>query len=227
MADTFIKQATGEFMKDSNGIYLKSRPFNQQVIQDGLSFWGSADPNYLTLIDGLVSEAYDIRGTGQKMIQNTVANRPILLNNSLLFDSTDILSKANESAKTMFVVINAKYSGTLGVGGIGTSQADGLKELGSLWSNQGYTQTSSPIYMFYNSDKRSTAFPAASISNVNVILHSFYDFNIINKTMLVGGALYSSSGSVKIIEWGWYNRVLTEPEVIYNINALNAKYSIF
>jgi hypothetical protein len=44
-------------------------------------------------------------------------------------------------------------------------------------------------------------------------------------TMYLGDL--ADANGCKVKEWGWYNRLLSETEVIYNINCLNQKYAIF
>jgi hypothetical protein len=50
--------------------------------------------------------------------------------------------------------------------------------------------------------------------------------NYTNVTFDVGSVSPLATSAGEIYEWGWYNRLLTESEVIYNQNALMKKYGI-
>ena len=92
---------------------VKDRPFNQDIIQTGLSFWGRSDESLLTLVGGLVSEAYDVRdgyGGARKMVQGTAIRRYTYTSNSLYRpSSTDVfgLTKSNTTCYSGFIVCKA------------------------------------------------------------------------------------------------------------------------
>jgi hypothetical protein len=69
MADILLKNSEGKIWANNAGKILLGKKFSEDVIQDGLTFWGRTNPLFLTLINGYVSEAYDVRGNGTKMIQ--------------------------------------------------------------------------------------------------------------------------------------------------------------
>ncbi len=76
MGTKILRNTEGKIWANENLIPIRNRPFEETILQNGLVFWGRADSNYLTVVDGLVSEVYDIRGTGIKMSQSTVTARP-------------------------------------------------------------------------------------------------------------------------------------------------------
>jgi hypothetical protein len=217
MADIFIKNPTGEIWKNSDGAILKAKKLNEMPIQQGLEFWSAADPAYLTIIDGLVSEAYDLRGTGQKMIQPNIVNRFTFINGIIYASYSEInkyLYKTNVNIKTGFIVMKAPN----------ITQQTGLWVSNSLalWTNSADQYT---IGLFFRNNIKYNI--TASVPNIvtnRKIMHTLTDFNQTNITLRVHDLGY---GPTELLEWGWYDRVLTEMEVIYNINALNAKYSIF
>ncbi len=105
-----IQNLDNTIWRDATGKLLMSRPFEQTIIQEGLTFWGSADPSYLTIIDGKVSEAYDIRGTGQKMIQNTVLRRMTYTKRYLKVTGQQFLATATNDSnfKSAFIVVRVR-----------------------------------------------------------------------------------------------------------------------
>ena len=220
MADQILKSTSDKIWVNSAGKVMKAKKFNESVLQVGLSFWGAADPAYLTIIDGLVSEAYDIRGTGQKMVQNTVTRRPKLILNELLFSrSNDSLYMNSQSARSVFIIMKIPVGGQT-VHGIRGSSMD----LGTTTSQYGYGQYPTYTYNYYFNNIEKTVLTSNPFTYV--ILHSKYDFNTINSLITIGD-FYGYQLNCYIKEWGWYNRILTDIEINYNINALNAKYQIF
>jgi len=221
MADIFIKNASGEIWKNSEGAILKAKKFNEMPIQQGLTFWGAADPRYLTLVDGLVSEAYDVRGTGAKMAQVTIANRPSLYSNSIRFTGNHKLT-ITTTALNGFIVFKsvANTGNNIGLGGAR------LSYLGERQDRPGFINVGAILDYYYgNNVKFNTFMPQ---NNNLQILHTINGNLIVNNNTMILGTLYNETvPDVQIVEWGWYNRVLAELEVIYNINALNAKYQIF
>lgn len=223
MADTFIKQASGEYIKDSNGIYLKSRPFNQQVIQSGLSFWGSSDPSFLTIVDGKISEAYDIRNTGIKMTQPTVLSRPELSGWYINFKNLQTLTIASQSVKTVFIVM--KVNAQIATSGGGLISGVGNTVFGALLTNTFRNLVSNVQRPFYaNISKINSTF--TFVAGTTYSYTSLYEITTTSASMSIG-VFNNATWDISVLEWGWYNRVLTEQEVVYNQNALNAKYLIF
>ncbi len=223
MADIFIKNTNGEIWKNTDGAILKAKKFNEIPIQQGLSFWGAADPNYLTLVDGLVSEAYDIRGTGAKMIQNTVANRLIYEGNYIrLINSSDHLAKISENASSMFIVCYIPLDNTTNnPTGIGKQSGFGL----GVHTKMTYYVNSTSSIAYVNDIKYN---PLVNISGIgSKIMHTITNPAIVNSTIKIGDYETTGQANFRIYEWGWYDRVLTEMEVIYNINALNMKWGVF
>lgn len=219
MASIIAKSSDGKIWKNSDGKILKAKTFSQEVIQNGLAFWGSADPNFLTIVDGLVSEAYDIRGTGVKMIQNTVIYRFGHSINKLTSNSANPkLSLSNQIVKSMFIVVKCSISSDSW--GLGHTYHRGIELYPSNIRYTNYSGTSG--YYSINGVKK---IAASSSTSINVI-HSIDSYDGSLNTMNLGsyGNAYMTA---EIYEWGWYNRVLSEMEVIYNINALNKKYAIF
>ena len=218
MADKILKNATGEIWKNTDGKIIKNRVFSESVLTDGLQFWGVADSNYLTLVSGLVSEAYDIRGAGQKMIQNTVGYRPTLINNLIYFNNYySVLSKTGGSMLSAFMVFKAaEWSGITSTGGYNT------KFLGSTASNKG--MFGGGTHSCYVNSTKYVNVPGPALNSTLTIIHSLTNMSVGSTHTL--GCLSASVG-MAVKEWGWYNRLLSDREIIYNINALNAKYAIF
>jgi len=214
--ERILKDDIGRIWLSPDGKVIKERPFQYQVIQEGLIFWGQSEQNYLTIVDGLVSEAYDIRGNGLKMVQATVSNRPTFFGNSIGIASfsgiyRSIRSNFTSNVKSLFFITKRTLNPNDCC--IGTTGDDGLRS--SNYMNT-YTGT------FYRNLSKFSANNPATI-NTFYIVHSVSDFNKIAQNI----SLYNTNGAGEVVEWGWYNRVLNEAEVIYNINALNAKHGIF
>lgn len=217
-----LKNTSGQIWENTEGKIFTSTPMNQNVIQDGLAFWGRADSNFLTIVDGLVSEAYDVRGTGVKMTQSTVINRPAYTPNSLYITlANQKLTRASNSALSMFLVF--KGNGTGGVG------------LGYDFYNGIFSSGVSPVLCSYKKSNTYQTFFDNDVKYVNttgprptsgVVLHTLTSF-LSNTSLSVGDLAGNAGNAYSIYEWGWYNRVLNELEVVYNTNALNARYSIF
>jgi hypothetical protein len=218
--DKLLVNDSGQLWRSADNRLIKGRVFSQDVLQDGLVFWGAADPNFLTLVDGLVSEAYDIRNTGAKMIQNTVANRPPYSSgNGIDMGGKELTANFTSTVRTMFHVILAKANSPSLL--LGNSS----NYLEAAFGYTKYTIVNSSTYYHYrNLGKFNslTGQPSAITIGQKMVAHTLDDFNKTNYTM----RLYAATNAY-VIEWGWYNRVLTEQEVVYNVNALNAKYSIF
>jgi len=225
--EKIIKNDAGKISLNQDNKILKTRPFTETVLQDGLSFLGSAaDPAYLTLVNGLVSEAYDIRGNGNKMIQNTILNRPQLIGNYLNCVDIKKLTMSNASAKSMFIVISGISTNNSDLYGIGYGEGGSASNwitLGKQYNITQYSHCNAGINqkIFYANLSKGLTSPVGY-----KILHTLNDPLIVN-TIISVGSLYSATSNCKIYEWGWYNRILNETEVLYNINALNTKYSIF
>jgi hypothetical protein len=223
--DKLLINDSGQLWRSGEGKLIRGRVFSQDVLQDGLVFWGAADPNYLTLVsDGVnqrVSEAYDIRGNGLNMIQNTLVDRPLHLANYIQFANKEFLSMAAQSAKSMFIVMKLNAT-TLQWKGIGLSTTILGAHAGGNFNN---LVSTTPRLHYINLISKTGSTPY----NINRnIFHTLFDTSIVNQIMRVGSVNTETYiATYNIYEWGWYNRVLTEHEVIYNINALNAKYSIF
>jgi hypothetical protein len=236
MASIIAKSSDGKIWKNTSGKIIKAKVFSEDVIQNGLVFWGRADANLLTLVDGLVSEAYDVRETNftsptyGKFIQNTVTYRG-LYNAFGYIDFSDAttsykaLTKTNSiNIKSLFVVFRVKTPGNIsriGIGGGAVESRLGGYNSALLTYNINSTSTS-PFYI--NNEYKTASVSSTSYPNF-VIMHSIADFNY-SSNLVVGNVYpYGNGGYLK--EFGYYNRVLSTFEIIYNINALNAKYSIF
>jgi hypothetical protein len=217
MASIIAKNSDGKIWKNSDGKILKAKTFSQEVIQNGLSFWGAADPNYLTLVDGLVSEAYDIRGTGSKMIQATVANRPLYTLNRLYFSSLNHSLSITSTVYSAFIVL-AYSSGFIGIGNGGS--ANTYLGMGDFTGNSAVHRIGSNQQTLYRNLTKG--------SNIASSINTYYALSTLQalgvNNPVLGKQYTPVFGYIK--EWGWYNRVLNEAEVIYNQNALMTKYGI-
>ncbi len=228
MEKIIIDNVSGKVLKDSQGRILKDRPFNETPIQDGLVFWGQAAPEYLTIVDGLISEAYDVRGNGLKMVQNTVAERLYFANNEIYGGSVlKSLSIANQTVKSIFMV--AKLEVGFGAQNLVLSAGEVNRNgLGYGMFTSGWGTFDSINYNilkpFYANNTKYTE--GIARNTTYRIYHSLYDFTFNNLNMIL--KMQAQLPIIPLIkEWGWYNRLLSEQEVIYNINALNAKHQIF
>ena len=219
MADLIIKDTNGKIWKDSTGKILKARKFSETVIQNGLTFWGAADPNYLTLVNGLVSEAYDIRNNGLKMIQNTVSERPYYSSGYLrTYGTGKLASNFTTNALSMFLVLkcSASYNGMTG---LGSSISYNLGTNGSI-VQYAINNVSSPYYL------NNTYYSAATSANTTIkVMHTIANSAIYSQTMTLG-EISNNLNYVYMYEWGWYNRVLNATEIIYNINAMMTKHNL-
>jgi hypothetical protein len=208
--DVALKTSAGEIIKTSGGKVIKVRKFSETVIQDGLQFWGVAQPDKVTLVDGLVSELYDVRDNNLKVIQPTVSSRPGFYNNKLIFSGIKQLYATNQNVSSMFMV----FSG----GSLFYIYAYSTYKFGKLNYMNYYVNNVAKD--FYADLTKTTSI----LNNTLKSFHTLYDFNVINATLTIGG--YGSTTNVKLHEFGWYDRVLNETEVLYNQNALMTKYNL-
>jgi Ca2+-binding RTX toxin-like protein len=214
----------GKIWRNASGQILRNRPFNEMPLQDGLVFWGAADPDYLTLVDGRVSEAYDIRGTGVKMIQNTVASRLSYNNLGFIFATGDSQSfGATISTRSAFIVI----ARTNGLGG--TSNVMGITNNGSLFSS-GLGTASANVFIVggtsYSLLANETFAMSPIASNLNQVYVLVGDFPTTATGLLMHTA-HTGGARANIYEWGAYDRVLSLGEKIYISNAINARYNLY
>jgi hypothetical protein len=230
MSYRILKDSNNNIWKNTDGKILVDTPIYPAPIQRGLSFWGRAEASLLNLSSGLVTEAYDVRdgyGGIRKMVQGVIANKPTFTSGYIRCDTSKLISSTSvQSPKSMFIVLNQTSSTANSVAGIGYvsgSQVSGWRYLGKGY-NANYVhsigQTGNPYSLFYGNITKAT-----SITVGYKILHTLVDCNISSLTISIG-QLYST-GQCDISEWGWYNRVLTEQEVLYNIAALNERYKTY
>jgi len=240
MADLILKNNAGKIWVNGDGKVLKAKQFSEIPIQDGLAFWGKADPALLTTVDGLISEAYDVRdgyGGARKMIQNTAINRPEYINNSIrstVINTTtghQSLSMASQNIRNMFICLKV-ISATVYINGISVAYNAGLiaPGLGQSGGNKfGFPLNNGIEWQdsYINNNKLDNTY-YTGVLNTIYIQSTLTDVKYINSPIYIGAGRTSTTPSiVEIYEWGWYNRVLSETEVIYNINCLNQKYSIY
>ncbi len=64
-------------------------------------------------------------------------------------------------------------------------------------------------------------------ASTSLVIISSSDFATFTAVVNVGQATAYTSDKTEIIEWGWYSRVLSDAELLYNVGILNTKYSIF
>jgi len=227
MADSILKDGTGKIWVNGAGKVLKAKKFSEIPIQDGLAFWGQADPVLLTQIDGLVSEAYDVRdgyGGARKMVQNTVAKR-LTYNAGYIYGTLidQYLGKVSENMRSAFIIMKSP-SNTSSITGIGVNSA--YFECLGLYNQNSVFQALSVDKTYYKNNIKYTTSNGIS-NNQLYILSTVTDFNKINLEVRVGATNTAHYPYRYIYEWGWYNRPLSETEIIYNINCLNQKYAIF
>lgn len=227
---------TGEAIVDSNNRTIKDIPFNQYPIQDGLVFWSNTQSQNIVLIDGKVYQAYDIRDTNHTnslyMVQNSSTNRPIYnyyyKDSTIRTQSTSLYLNSSQSSvmKSAFLI-----GRTVEVGGDSAASQNSL--LGTQHQHSGIGGSSGAIRYQLGGSNFKRAYVNNSLytnCNVNIgvpnyfIIHTAENMNLSTPVTLGYGV---NNGSISILEWGWYNRVLNDAEVIYNINALNQKYNIY
>lgn len=224
-----LKDQNNRIWKDTSGRILKSAPFNQQVLQSGLSFWGVSDPNFMTLVSDKISELYDFRDTGKtgvtygKMVQDTDANRPVFNGIEINFQNDWITHNFTTSAYTFFIV--SKNGGRSGIGVASSGSENyflGTNDSGNISLNKDSISYSNK-YFYKNTTKSITPVSGSGVYNIAHSLDLFLQIGNIS----VGLMRTISGTNYDVKEFGWYNRVLSESEIVYNINALNAKYNIF
>jgi len=216
--ERILKDNTNKIWVNTSNQIIKERPFSETVIQNGLVFWGQANPDYLTIVDGLVSEAYDVRGTGTKMIQNTVSWRPTFGINCLQFRLNGQLYISGTSASTLFLVCQ-NAGGSSYYKGLGSSNGDMIG-----WINYNIIYKASGVNSYYYLNTLRTN--SLQANSNKIILHS--EQPIAMTTVNLGKTVINQSTEyLDVYEWGWYNRVLSVQEIIYNINALNIRNKVF
>lgn len=201
-------------------------PFNTIPLQEDLTFWSSSEEQNLEIIDGLVRTAYDIRDTNKDfplfMQQTLEVNRPSFLNNEIYFNksASKLLSSISQSPKSAFIVMRLDIltGNRLAIGREGG-------ELGSLLTSLTLRvgAVDNKTYLFNNNKYVA---PISTSNALNTcIMHSLTPMSF-NAIMEIG-IIFPTGAFGKVLEWGWYNRVLTEKEALYNVNAMNSKYKIF
>lgn len=226
--NNILKDGSGNILKDSLGNIVKERPLNQSVIQDGLQFWGQADVNYLTIVDGLVSEAYDIRGTGVKFSQSTITKRPYLSANKLVMNGTTLNSSLFGYSHLFIVLQNTGGSNNYKGIGVYNNPFNTLGFFSNAYTGHMLSNDGGIDRIFYINNTKYTT--RQGINTNKIILHTVTP--ITNNPIVglrIGNIIDNAPNNeyLEVYEWGAYNRLLSEAEIFYNINALNAKYSIF
>jgi len=241
MADVILKNNAGKIWVNGAGKVLKAKQFSEIPIQDGLAFWGQADPALLTIVDGLVSEAYDVRdgyGGARKMDQTNVSDRPILNSDHLFFTGQNkTLLGTSQLMVDRFIIFKSNTNTNYSADGLSsglnkTIRYNVLGAIGSLVSGVGgiawlgnNVRHSSGLSPFFHNNIKYTL--GKSYSTDKCIMISLGNPYVTDYPCIGHGRGDSFSGEFQLYEWGWYNRVLSETEVIYNINCLNQKYSLF
>ena len=135
--EKILMNSNGKIFMNTDNIILKSRPVSQELIPNGLFFWGVADPSYVTVDSGYVTRLNDVRGNGRYMIQNTVASKFYYTNtaNGYALDINryaDIKMNCSNSSKmyNMFFVAKKYLTNTNGI--------IGNKYLGSIFCPSSY-----------------------------------------------------------------------------------------
>ena len=230
-----ITNGTGNPYRDVNGKIYMDVPLEGNPLQNGLVFWSNSQPEQLDIINSgginYISNAYDIRDVDHnfalRMTQGTAANRAALTTNGEI-DFTGLktlLTTTTSSVRSLFVVV--ARVGSVFRCGLGSSSINAIinPNVVSGGSNQfGYstTYTTGSSLHYINTTKKTSG----TVVNINdyKILHSLEEYGgTINLTFgTLGGA-----SDFKVLEWGWYDRVLTEKEALFNVNALNQRYNIF
>lgn len=208
MVATFLKTPDNNIWKDADGVLLKTIPFSTDVVQRDLSFFGMADLSYLTLVNGAVSEAYDIRGTGNKMIQNTVVYRPVYTNGQLDFVQKTLSTTATQNYKSVFLVIKYVSVGYL------ENTITGLLNRYNVF----YTDTNTPVICNLSEIGNS------EVGKLCVVHTHSLPVRTSLSAVIIGSLGSYSNYSIK--SWGWYDRVLTKAEAKHNVNALMQMFNI-
>jgi hypothetical protein len=125
----------------------------------------------------------------------------------------------SSTIKSGFIVMK-KNGGS--INGLGNASA-GFDQLGII-VNAGYRR-SSVEKTFYKNLTKYVGVQAAVAVNEVFALSTVTDYNFTG-SLQIGTTNTTQPGNDYILEWGWYNRVLTEMEIIYNQNALMKRYNI-
>ena len=234
MADIFIKNVNGEIWKNTNGAILKAKKFNDNTANRAkISVYASG--NYQS-IGGYASIWYDEFGTNN-IIQTTIANRfKIVVNRMANIPTLEYLNAENvrnplcKMKMTDSVTFRSLY----------------------LVMNHSAVPDPESLFLNYNTILRNSISPTYLISggiSISRIVANNADYTVGTAKPYGNYIIYIEFSSNKTINnttdsilsdfngygYSWSNiahlelfsDVHTTMEINYNINALNAKYSIF
>jgi hypothetical protein len=226
-----LKDSSDKIWLNSDGKVLKDFPIYPSPTQRGLQFWGRADASLLTIDDGLVSEAYDVRdgyGGTRKMVQATVGNRPSFVTKITISGDKFLSANSSTDSKSGFIVLSIgsttfteNLSGLIRRGAAAGSDGVGLGIRNSVFKFPKYDINNE----YYRNNAKQTS--TSSIITQPTILHSLGTWINISGVVSIGSGRIGYNAYLDILEWGWYNRVLSEKEVQYNVATLNTRYNIF
>lgn len=219
MAYSYVKNSNGEFYRNELG-FQKDQAYSDLPWPDGLLFLGAADSNYLTQVDGLISESYDIRGTGTKMNQNTVSYRPYLDTSlgypTIRFDGDyKRLEIAGQSVRSAFIVLKLVALSRIVLG-----YPSGNAYIGAN-VNSGYTYSMGSYYKNLTLSSGNSSY-----GTTTCILHTVTDFAISNKTISLGHTTSQNNINQHVLEWGFYSKLLNTQQTVYNLKYAIQKYNL-
>jgi len=233
--NAILKDSNGNILKDSLGNIVKERPYSQSLLQNGLHAQFDAAIDYLTLVGSDVQEWIASNNAAIKFVQNTIAQRPVWNGSELDFSTKATYNQMTLNntinTKAVFMVIKNKTNPSnlnSPITMFGSNENNGFVANNGNWGTTGayINVISYGGGITYHAFKQNLTAKTniANISAYSII--SFYGTPLTNWNLL--GSLYAPYGSNNIIKHlSIYNRILSESEMVYNINALNAIYSIF
>lgn len=231
MAEKILKNIDGNILIDENDNVLRRSLFTTDVIQTGLVFWSSSEIANLNIIDGLIASAYDIRDPSHVgslyMTQGNSSLRPSLNQYGAFVIQPSVKYLTATQTTVMYSAFLVGKCVTTG-GDAAVTQAAllgyGRRGIGGTRNYVRYQlATVSYTTAFYNGVKYNNL-NLSIATNAYYIIHSKFDIRLSNSFVLGCG---SGTANTSVLEWGWYNRILNDKEIIYNTNALNEKYNIF
>lgn len=222
----FAKDSNNQLCKDSSGKLNVNIPVEHQPLQNGLLFWAVDRPENMTIVNGQISELYDIRKNGLKLTQSNVSLRPYFYNDSIYNGFNFYLSLSGLAWKSGFIVLSM----------ISTSANDGVSS-GISTASSSYTGVG-----FFASNKlgaaKGSAGAVVGLSSVvngvvknytygTSVIGNWYVINSINDSLGASDLYLKGRDAYYVKEFGVYNRILTEKEGLYNDSVMKLKYSIY
>ena len=229
--EKFLTTPNGSFIVTQNGYLIKNRPFEENLLPNGLL--GDFSIEKTTKVNGYISEWLDRNGSANKLIQSNASLQ---------------LLDCGSYATSYGAQVRYLPSGFTMPSGVGKNYTFFICfDPTNMWggeSTQVYFSPNAGNIALLNS--ATSAYMGASGYNYSVLSNFFingvsangsstlaYQYNVVSCCINNANAsidwifdAYTKHGCKKVKSIAFYNRILSDTEQIYNHKALIARYNI-